>query len=198
MTAPACQINDTRLLSASLVPGPGWNGGRGQGKPRPRTRALVGGERRDESAGGRPRLAPAHAARIEPCRALDRQAGSVARAAAGPAVSRRNAVDRGAHLAGACLETSARVALIESGTKRAAECIAKALSAIQGFEAPLAAWRVHATAAALYDREKSRELAERHRDLSRTTILSLADSLPQDSSLRKTFLSSRIVAPIIG
>jgi DNA-binding winged helix-turn-helix (wHTH) protein len=95
-------------------------------------------------------------------------------------------------------ETSARVALIESGTKRAAECIAKALSAIQGFEAPLAAWRVHATAAALYDREKSRELAERHRDLSRTTILSLADSLPQDSSLRKTFLSSRIVAPIIG
>ena len=95
-------------------------------------------------------------------------------------------------------ETSARVALIESGTKRAAECIAKALSAIQGFEAPLAAWRVHATAAALYDREKNRELAERHRDLSRATILSLADSLPQASSLRTTFLSSWIVAPIIG
>jgi hypothetical protein len=28
--------------------------------------------------------------------------------------------------------------------------------------------------------------------------LSLADSLPQASSLRTTFLSSRIVAPIIG
>jgi DNA-binding winged helix-turn-helix (wHTH) protein len=95
-------------------------------------------------------------------------------------------------------ETSARVALIESGTKRATECIVKALSAIQGFEAPLAAWRVHATAAALYDREKNRELAEHHRDLSRATILSLADSLPQASSLRTTFLSSRIVAPIIG
>jgi DNA-binding winged helix-turn-helix (wHTH) protein len=95
-------------------------------------------------------------------------------------------------------ETSARVALVESETKRAAECIAKALSAIQGFEAPLAAWRVHATAAALYDREKRRELAEHHRDLSRATILSLADSLPRDSSLRATFLSSRIVAPIVG
>jgi hypothetical protein len=95
-------------------------------------------------------------------------------------------------------ETNARVALVESGTKRASECIAKALSAIQGFEAPLAAWRVHATAADLYDREKNRELAEHHRDLSRATILSLADSLPQDSSLRKTFLSSRIVAPTIG
>jgi DNA-binding winged helix-turn-helix (wHTH) protein len=95
-------------------------------------------------------------------------------------------------------ETSARVALVESGTKRAEECIAKALSAIQGFEAPLAAWRVHATAAALYDREKNRELAQHHRDLSRATILSLADSLPQASSLRTTFLSSRIVAPIIG
>jgi DNA-binding winged helix-turn-helix (wHTH) protein len=95
-------------------------------------------------------------------------------------------------------ETSARVALIESETKRAAECIAKALSAIQGFEAPLAAWRVHATAAALYDRERNRELAEHHRDLSQATILSLADSLPQASSLRTTFLSSRIVAPIIG
>jgi len=95
-------------------------------------------------------------------------------------------------------ETSARVALVESGTKCAAECIAKALLAIQGFEAPLAAWRVHATAVALYDREKNRELAEHHRDLSRATILSLADSLPQASSLRTTFLSSRIVAPIIG
>jgi DNA-binding winged helix-turn-helix (wHTH) protein len=95
-------------------------------------------------------------------------------------------------------ETSARVALMESGKKRAAECIAKALSAIQGFEAPLAAWRVHATPAALYDGEKNRELADHHRDLSRATILSLADSLPQDSSLRKTFLFSRIVAPIIG
>jgi hypothetical protein len=57
---------------------------------------------------------------------------------------------------------------------------------------------VHATAADLYHREKNRALADHHRDLSRATVLSLADSLPQAGSLRTTFRSSRIVAPIIG
>jgi hypothetical protein len=95
-------------------------------------------------------------------------------------------------------EVNARVALLESGTKRAAECIETALSVIRGFEAPLAAWRVHATAASLYDREKNRELADQHRDLSRATIEQLANSMAPESSLRKTFLSSRVVEPVIG
>jgi hypothetical protein len=78
------------------------------------------------------------------------------------------------------------------------QCIAKSLSAMQGFEAPLAAWRVHATASELFARQKNREMAEHHQALSRGTILALADSLPDQHRLRKSFLASRAVASILA
>ena len=43
-------------------------------------------------------------------------------------------------------EVNARVALAELDLPRAQECIARGLSTMEGFEVPLAAWRVHATA----------------------------------------------------
>ena len=43
-------------------------------------------------------------------------------------------------------EANARVAMAELDVPRARDSIAKALSAMEGFEVPLAAWRVHATA----------------------------------------------------
>jgi len=95
-------------------------------------------------------------------------------------------------------EANARVALAELRTEHALKCIAQALSTIQGFEAPLAAWRVHATAAELHACAKNRDLAEHYRNLSQATILKLANSLPKDEPLRNTFLSSRLVAKIVG
>jgi tetratricopeptide (TPR) repeat protein len=95
-------------------------------------------------------------------------------------------------------EVNARVAMAELDLKRAQDCIAKGLSAMEGFEVPLAAWRVHATAAELDQRMKSRELAEHHLALSRETIMKLATSLPPEEALRQTLLSAPIIRKILG
>ena len=95
-------------------------------------------------------------------------------------------------------EANARVAMAQRDLERAHECITNALSTMEGFEVPLAAWRVHATAAELCrGSEKSKE-AEHHRELSRATILKLADSMPADEPLRKIFLSAPSVRKVLG
>jgi hypothetical protein len=69
---------------------------------------------------------------------------------------------------------------------------------MQGFELPLASWRVHATAFELYRSAGDRDSAERHRALSREGILKLANSLPGEEPLRHIFLSSPMVRKIVG
>jgi tetratricopeptide (TPR) repeat protein len=95
-------------------------------------------------------------------------------------------------------EVNARVAMAELDLTRAQDCIAKGLSAMEGFEVPLAAWRVHATAAEIYRRMKSRELAESQLVLSRETIMKLANSLPAEEPLRHIFLSAPKIRKILG
>ena len=69
---------------------------------------------------------------------------------------------------------------------------------MEDVEVPLAAWRVHATAAALSERTGKSGEADHHRALSRTTILQLAQSLPSDEPLRHTFLSALAIAKVLG
>jgi len=95
-------------------------------------------------------------------------------------------------------ELNVRVAMAGLDVPRARDCIAKALSAMEGFEVPLAAWRVHATASDLYRNAGDRDLAERHLALSRETIMKLANSLPAEEPLRQTFLSSPMVRSVLG
>ena len=95
-------------------------------------------------------------------------------------------------------EANALVAMAQRDLERAHECITKALSMMEGFEVPLAAWRVHATAAELYRLSEKTEVAERHGELSRAAILRLADSLPAEEPLRKTFLSAPPVLKVLG
>jgi DNA-binding winged helix-turn-helix (wHTH) protein len=94
-------------------------------------------------------------------------------------------------------ESSARIAMMEGDRERARECIARALSTMEGFEVPLAGWRVHATAAALDEMAGNGKSAKHHLELSRSTILKLADSLAADQPLRKTFLSAPSVSRIL-
>ena len=75
--------------------------------------------------------------------------------------------------------------------------IAKGWSAMEGFEVPLAAWRVHATAFELYQDSGDRDLAERHRALSRDTIMKLANSMPAEETLRANFLSAPAIRKIL-
>jgi hypothetical protein len=78
-------------------------------------------------------------------------------------------------------ETNARIAILDANLDRAGDCIAEALSTMQGFEVPQAAWRVHATAAELSRAGNKSVSADHHRELSRATILKLTDSLAVES-----------------
>jgi hypothetical protein len=95
-------------------------------------------------------------------------------------------------------EVNARVAMAELDLTRAQDCIAKGLSAMEGFEVPLATWRVHAPAFELHQNSGDRDLAERHLALSRETVMKLANSLPTEEPLRQTYLSAPVVRKILG
>jgi hypothetical protein len=99
---------------------------------------------------------------------------------------------------GLAWEVSARVAMAAEEWGRAEECITSALSTMDGYEVPLAAWRVHGTAAELFARAGSNGLAEHHQELSRATILKLANSLAAEDPLRKTFLSAPAIRKVLA
>jgi hypothetical protein len=93
-------------------------------------------------------------------------------------------------------EVNARVAMAEIDLKRAQDCVFRALATMEGFEIPLAGWRVHSTAAEVSQRSEDIESSQRHREISRAAILKLADSLVPEDPLRKTFLSALSVTKI--
>ncbi len=95
-------------------------------------------------------------------------------------------------------EANVRVAIAEVDLEGARDCIAKALSTMEGFEVPLAAWRVHATAAELHARSGNNDLVEHHREIGRATIMKLANSLGPEAPLRTTFLSVPSVRKVLG
>jgi ATP/maltotriose-dependent transcriptional regulator MalT len=95
-------------------------------------------------------------------------------------------------------EANARVAMAGADVARAQACISKGLSTINEADLPLAAWRVHATAADLFGRSGDLGSAEHHRELGRVTILKLANSLPVDEPLQQIFLSAPAVTKLFG
>jgi hypothetical protein len=98
---------------------------------------------------------------------------------------------------GLAWEINARVALANRDEARARDCIARGVSTVQGFEVPLAAWQVHATAAHIEEESGNLESARSHLDLSRATIMQLANSMEQQEPLRESFLSSPAVARVL-
>jgi hypothetical protein len=94
-------------------------------------------------------------------------------------------------------EANARIAMAGADRAGAADCIREAVATLDGFEAPLAGWRVHATAAECSERAGDGRAATRYRQLSRATILELADSLPPGEPLRSTFLSAAAVRVVL-
>jgi hypothetical protein len=82
--------------------------------------------------------------------------------------------------------------------QRAQVCITNALAAMEGYEVPLAHWRVHGTAFELYERMEDRKAAEEHRQISCATIMKLANSMRTDEPLRGIFLSAPAVRSIVA
>jgi DNA-binding winged helix-turn-helix (wHTH) protein len=99
---------------------------------------------------------------------------------------------------GLAWEINARVALANQDHARARDCIAQGVSTVRGFEVPLAAWPVHATAADIEDASGNIEPARLHRNLSRATIMQLANSLPEQEPLRQIFLSAPAVTRVLS
>jgi hypothetical protein len=62
----------------------------------------------------------------------------------------------------------------------------------------LAAWRIYGIAARINEELGNLEAARSHRDMSRVTILRLANSLPDQEPLRESFLSASAVAQILN
>jgi hypothetical protein len=94
-------------------------------------------------------------------------------------------------------EASARIAMAEGDRRRARSCVDHALATMESVEVPLAAWRVHRTAADVSPREGDDDAAGRHGELGRATILRLASSLAPDEPLRGTFLSAPSVRGLV-
>lgn len=88
-------------------------------------------------------------------------------------------------------EARARVALAASHLQQGQECIRKAIAVMEGFDVPLAFWRVHTTAMQLFP-----ENAEEHNRLATGVVLRLAESLKEFAQSRDTFLSSKSVRNI--
>jgi DNA-binding winged helix-turn-helix (wHTH) protein/tetratricopeptide (TPR) repeat protein len=98
---------------------------------------------------------------------------------------------------GLAWEANARVDIAGEDWKRAQECVEKALATIEGYEVPLAAWRIHGTAADLYTRAGNNDLVDHHCEFSRATIMKLADSMGAQDPLRAIFLSASPVRRIL-
>jgi tetratricopeptide (TPR) repeat protein len=92
-------------------------------------------------------------------------------------------------------EANARIALIAGDHAAVEDCINKALSIVEQWKVPVAAWRVHATAA---EAATDPELAREHWRLSAETITRLADSLSRTEPLRETFLSAHPIRRILA
>ena len=96
------------------------------------------------------------------------------------------------------LDSNAKLAIAEADLPRALDCMKKALLEMEGFELPLASWRLHETAFHIYERMGNRDRAESHLQLSRATIETLANSMPIEEPLRKIFMSAPAIRTILG
>jgi hypothetical protein len=89
-------------------------------------------------------------------------------------------------------ETKARVLLAKGAPIEAASSLERARQIVHGFEAPLAEWRIHSTAAAAH------ALAAKYLDLSRLRRQSLLDSLPQHHWLRGSLVRRSKMEPFLN
>ncbi|RFU48558.1 AAA family ATPase [Paraburkholderia sp. DHOC27] len=87
---------------------------------------------------------------------------------------------------GLAWELQARVALAQGATEEAVTCIEQALDATRHFQTPLADWRIHRTAARVYDRRGETKTAAQHVGLSSAKKAALTASLPAGHRLRES------------
>jgi DNA-binding winged helix-turn-helix (wHTH) protein/tetratricopeptide (TPR) repeat protein len=90
-------------------------------------------------------------------------------------------------------EARARVAMAESHWTEAGECMDRAFAVLARFDAPIAAWRIHATASELYRQVGQAEEAVHQRERARAQITALAESFALEEPLRFAMLGATSV-----
>ena len=101
------------------------------------------------------------------------------------------------HLQALGWEMKTRIAMAEQAWDAAADYVHKALAIVKKFEAPVAAWQVHAPAWDLYRHAKNEAAAESNRALAESLILAIANSFTSDDPIRRSFLSAPPVQRIL-
>jgi DNA-binding winged helix-turn-helix (wHTH) protein/tetratricopeptide (TPR) repeat protein len=101
-------------------------------------------------------------------------------------------------LQGLAWAVKAQVVQAEGRWEEARDCMENALSAMNGFEAPVFAWRAHIIAVDFYRGARDINAAERHRENAATLILQLANSFEREDPHRETLLSAAPVRRILG
>ena len=91
----------------------------------------------------------------------------------------------------------AEIALAQSKWEEAEKAVTQAIVVLDGVEAPLAEWRVYATAARFAEQRRQHAQARARWNRSKSVLLRLAESLEQDDPLRQTFLTQPVVQEIL-
>jgi len=91
----------------------------------------------------------------------------------------------------------AEIALAERKWEQAEVAVSQALAVLEGAEAPLAEWRVCATAAQLYQRRGDKAEARIYWTRSAAVLKQLADSLSEVPALRESLLNSPPVRGVL-
>jgi DNA-binding winged helix-turn-helix (wHTH) protein/tetratricopeptide (TPR) repeat protein len=99
---------------------------------------------------------------------------------------------------GLAWDASARVALAMGDLMRAQECVVHACQCTEGFEVPLAVWRIHATGARVCGRLGDTAAAEAHVVSSAQVVRRLAASLEERADVQKAFLNSAPVRAVLA
>ena len=95
-------------------------------------------------------------------------------------------------------DLKARLAMAAGDDKGAREHIDQALSILENFVVPMAAWQVNATAREWNLRIKNGRAAEMHRADAAGYIIGVANSFMPDEPLRASFLAAAPIQGIVG
>jgi hypothetical protein len=102
------------------------------------------------------------------------------------------------HLQALAWEMKTRVAMAQNDWVAAGKYIEQALTMVEKFQVPVAAWQVHATAWRLCQQVNENGKAEMHRARAEAYIRTLADSFAPDEPLRGVFLAAGPVSRILN
>jgi DNA-binding winged helix-turn-helix (wHTH) protein/tetratricopeptide (TPR) repeat protein len=101
------------------------------------------------------------------------------------------------HVQALAWEMKTRIAIGEEEWEVASHHLHEALSIVESFTVPVAAWQVHATAWDFYQHAKNEEASDRNRALAEAHIVAIANSFISDDPLRESFLSAPPVRRVL-